>query len=63
MWHLPQKHLSLDLDIPPVCTMQPEHGSAFCKEHGECASSLGYNTSLRGFLKDCGVAGKLIRKN
>ena len=57
MWYLPQRNVDLKLDIPPVCTRQPEHGSAFCEEHSSCASKLGFKTSLRGFLKDCGVNG------
>ena len=57
MWYLSQRNVDLKLDIPPVCTRQPEHGSAFCKEHSSCASKLGFKTSLRGFLKDCGVNG------
>ena len=60
MWYLPQHNIDLNLDIPPVCTRQPDHGSAFCAEHAACASSLGYSKDLRGFLKDCGVAGILL---
>ena len=60
MWYLPQHNIDLNLDIPPVCTRQPDHGSAFCAEHAACASSLGYSSDLRGFLKDCGVAGILL---
>ena len=62
MWYLPQRNVDLNFDIPPVCTRQPEYGSAFCGEHSSCARELGYQTSLRGFLKDCGVAGSLSFK-
>ena len=56
MWYLPQHNIDLNLDIPPVCTRQPEQGSAFCVEHASCASNLGYDKELRSFLKNCGVS-------
>ena len=57
MWHLPNKNVEFDLDIPPVCTNQPQPGSAFCSEHTEVCNALGVNSSLRGFLRHCGVEG------
>ena len=39
--------------IPTVCTNSPEHGLAFCKEHSEIISDLGYPVELRPFLKSC----------
>ena len=39
--------------IPNVCTSSPANGSAFCKEHSEHISHLGYPTGLREFLKSC----------
>ena len=59
MCHIPLRNVPLNLDIPPVCTSAPAHGSAFCNKHCEAASELGYQTSLRGFLKDCNVTGKI----
>lgn len=39
--------------IPNVCTNSPEHGLAFCREHSEIISGLGYPVELRPFLKSC----------
>ena len=39
--------------IPNVCTNSPANGLAFCKQHSEIISSLGYPTGLREFLKSC----------
>ena len=61
MWHLPNKNLKFDLDIPPVCTNQPEQGSAFCECHTTIAKNMGIPTGLRKFLKYCGVQGILRR--
>ena len=44
-----------DVFIPPVCTISPSPGSAFCEVHCDVAKSLNKETSSRGFLKDCGV--------
>ena len=41
--------------IPNVCTNSPASGQAFCKEHTEIISCLGYPTELRKFLKSCAV--------
>ena len=57
MYNLPQKHIHLNVDYPPCCTRQPLPGSAFCEEHSNTVSQLGFKTSLRGFLKDCGISG------
>ena len=39
--------------IPNVCTNSPEYGLAFCREHSEIISDLGYPVELRPFLKSC----------
>ena len=57
MWHLPNKNIDFGLDIPPVCTSQPNQGSAFCDGHSDVAEKLGVPSSLRAFLKHCGVQG------
>ena len=57
MWYLPNKNLEFGLDIPSVCTNQPCPSSAFCTEHKEVCEKLGVSSSLRGFLKHCGVEG------
>ena len=57
MWYLPNKNIDFGLDIPPVCTSQPKQGSAFCGVHASVAEDLGVPSSLRLFLKHCGVQG------
>ena len=57
MFYQPNKNIDFDLDIPPVCTSQPKQGSAFCDSHAEVAEKLGVPSSLRTFLKHCGVQG------
>jgi hypothetical protein len=37
--------------IPNVCTNSPANGLAFCQQHSEIISRLGYPTGLREFLK------------
>ena len=39
--------------IPNVCTNSPANGLAFCQQHSEIISRLGYPTGLREFLKSC----------
>ena len=58
MFYQPNKNIDFDLDIPPVCTSQPKQGSAFCDSHADVAEKLGVPSSLRMFLKHCGVQGK-----
>ena len=43
--------------IPNVCTNSPAYGQAFCKEHCEIISNMGYPTGLRDFLKSCAGEG------
>ena len=61
MWYLPNKNIDFDLDIPPVCTSQPKQGSAFCDDHASVAEDLKVPSSLRLFLKYCGVQGMTRR--
>lgn len=58
MWYQPNKNVDFGLDIPPVCTNQPKTSSAFCDHHSEVSENLGVPSSLRSFLKYCGVQGK-----
>ena len=58
MWYQPNKNVDFGLDIPPVCTNQPKTSSAFCDHHSKVSENLGVPSSLRAFLKYCGVHGK-----
>ena len=60
MWFLPNKNLDFNLDIPPVCTNQPQQGSAFCNSHTDTAEKLGVPPGLQDFLKYCGVQGSIL---
>lgn len=44
------------LNMPDVCTEQLLPKSAFCVKHFEVAESKGYPTTIREFLKYCGVS-------
>ena len=57
MWYLPNKNLDFNLDVPPVCTSQPQQGSAFCSSHADIAEKIGVPSGLQAFLKHCGVQG------
>ena len=46
--------------IPMVCTNSPLPGQAFCKEHCQKVSSLGYPTDLKDFLKSCSSERQIV---
>ena len=46
--------------IPMVCTNSPLSGQAFCKEHCQKVSSLGYPTDLKDFLKSCSSERQIV---
>lgn len=43
------------LNFPDVCTEQLMPKSAFCIQHTKVAEARGYPTSIREFLKHCGI--------
>ena len=49
--------------IPNVCTNSLAPGSAFCTEHGQQVSALGYPTGLREFLRSCANKGDIDPEN
>lgn len=51
------------LNIPNVCTEQLQPKSAFCPKHHEVAASRGYPTTIRDFLKHCGVTHCKAKNN
>ena len=49
-------------NIPPVCSSEPLHQSAFCQKHGELVQNLGWPSKLREFLLKCGTNPKGFNK-
>lgn len=43
------------LNMPNVCTEQLQPRSAFCPQHHEVAAARGYPTTIREFLRYCGM--------
>ena len=46
--------------IPMISTNSPLSGQAFCKEHCQKVSSLGYPTDLKDFLKSCSSERQIV---
>ena len=50
-------------NIPPVCSSEPLHQSAFCQKHGELVQNLGWPSKLREFLLKCGTNPKVLTRS
>ena len=57
MWKVPVSIPEFGhVNYPNVCPVSPKRGHAFCKQHCEKASMLGYPAKLKEFYKHCGVS-------
>jgi hypothetical protein len=53
------------LNLPDVCTMSPERGKAFCRQHCELLQRDAPDVplGLKDFLKFCGVQAGICVRN
>jgi hypothetical protein len=63
MWKVPIEVSGFGkINYPNICPLSPKRGHAFCDKHCENATSLGYPTMLREFLKTCGITDRNIEE-